>query len=156
MQWIANLFVAYYMSKSLDPLCIVMHYKLVKTSRQTEWRCIECIKGGLSNAIFKFFVNMWIVCVLRPVDLIDCKYGSQWEAAIIWRVGATGPDSGSGYVFNKSIECESQDLPWFFIIDGCSFNYAHTWSKSGFSICSRHLVTSKESLNSIFFRKRPC
>ena len=23
----------------------------------------------------------------------------------------------------------------FFIIDGCSFHYAHTWSKSGISIC---------------------
>ena len=35
-------------------------------------------------------------------------------------------------------------FPMVFIIDGCSFHYAHTWSKSGFSICSRHLVTSKE------------
>ena len=43
-----------------------------------------------------------------------------------------------------------------FIIDGCSFHYAHTWSKSDISICWRHLVTSKESLNSIFFEKRPC
>ena len=38
-----------------------------------------------------------------------------------------------------------------FIIDGCSFHYAHTWCKSGFSICSKHLVTSKESLTSIYF-----
>ena len=44
-----------------------------------------------------------------------------------------------------------------FITDGCSFHCAHTWRKSGFSICSRHLVTSKEQLNSIFFlEKRPC
>ena len=43
-----------------------------------------------------------------------------------------------------------------FIIDGCSFHYAHTWSKSGISICWRHLVTSKVSSNSIFFfEKRP-
>ena len=35
-------------------------------------------------------------------------------------------------------------------LDGCSFDYAHTWSKSGFSICSRHLVTSKESSNRVF------
>ena len=38
-----------------------------------------------------------------------------------------------------------------FIIDGCSFHYAHTWKKSGISICWRHLVTSKESSNPIFF-----
>ena len=25
--------------------------------------------------------------------------------------------------------------PMVFILDGCSFHYAHTWSKSGFSIC---------------------
>ena len=44
-----------------------------------------------------------------------------------------------------------------FIIDGCSFLYAHTWSKSGIPICWRHLVTSKESSNPIFFLgKRPC
>ena len=44
-----------------------------------------------------------------------------------------------------------------FILDGCSFHYAHTWSKSGISICWRHLVTSKESTNPIFFfGKRPC
>ena len=44
-----------------------------------------------------------------------------------------------------------------FIIDGCSFHFAHTWSKSGISVCWRHLVTSKESSNPIlFFGKRPC
>ena len=42
-----------------------------------------------------------------------------------------------------------------FILDGCSFDYAHTWSKSGFSIYWRHLVTSKESSNPIFFGKEP-
>ena len=35
-------------------------------------------------------------------------------------------------------------------LDCCSFDYAHTWSKSGFSICWRHLVTSKESSNRVF------
>ena len=44
--------------------------------------------------------------------------------------------------------------PWFFILDVCSFNYAHTWSKSGISICWRHLVTLKESSNPIFFRRK--
>ena len=43
-----------------------------------------------------------------------------------------------------------------FILDGCSFHYAYKWRKSGISICWRHLVTSKESSNPIFFRKRPC
>ena len=38
-----------------------------------------------------------------------------------------------------------------FILDGCSFHYAHTWSKSGISICLRHSVTSKESSNPIIF-----
>ena len=43
-----------------------------------------------------------------------------------------------------------------FKIDGCSFHYAHTWSKSGILICWRHLVTLKESLNLIsFYWKRP-
>ena len=51
----------------------------------------------------------------------------------------------------------SEPKPWFLLfIDGCSFPYAHTWSKSDISICWRHLVTSKESSNSIFFSwKRP-
>ena len=40
-----------------------------------------------------------------------------------------------------------------FMSDGCSIHYARTWSKSGISICWRHLVTSKESSNSIFIRK---
>ena len=52
--------------------------------------------------------------------------------------------------------CWTLTYPWFFIIDGCSLNYAHTWSKSGLSICWRHLVTSKESSNPFFFGKRPC
>ena len=38
-----------------------------------------------------------------------------------------------------------------FRLDGCSFCYAHIWSKSGISICWKHLVTSKESSNSILF-----
>ena len=37
-----------------------------------------------------------------------------------------------------------------FILDGCSFHYAHIWSKSGIPICWRHLVTSKEWSNLIF------
>ena len=40
-----------------------------------------------------------------------------------------------------------------FILDGCSFHYAHTWSKSGISICRRHLIPSKESSNSFFSEK---
>ena len=40
------------------------------------------------------------------------------------------------------------------ILDGCSFHYAHTCSKSGFPICWRHLVTSKESSNPIFFLRK--
>ena len=42
-----------------------------------------------------------------------------------------------------------------FILDGCSYYYAYIWSKSGISICVRHLVTYKESSNPIFFRERP-
>ena len=34
-----------------------------------------------------------------------------------------------------------------FILDGCSFDFVHKWSKSGISICWRHLVTSTESSN---------
>ena len=42
-----------------------------------------------------------------------------------------------------------------FILDGCSFNYAHIWSKKGISICGRHLVTSKGSSSPKKNRKRP-
>ena len=42
----------------------------------------------------------------------------------------------------------------FFILDGCSFNYARMWSKSGISTCLRHLVTSKELTNPIFFSEK--
>ena len=38
-----------------------------------------------------------------------------------------------------------------FILDGCSFYYTHTWSKSGISIWWRHLAISKEWSNPIFF-----
>ena len=41
------------------------------------------------------------------------------------------------------------------ILDRCSENSAHILSKSDISICWRHLVTSKESSNPIFLRKRP-
>ena len=41
-----------------------------------------------------------------------------------------------------------------FITDGCSFHYAHTWSKSGISSCWRHLVTSKESSNPKIFSEK--
>ena len=41
-----------------------------------------------------------------------------------------------------------------FILDGCSFDYAHTWRQLGISICWRHLVTSKESSNPIFFSEK--
>ena len=54
---------------------------------------------------------------------------------------------------NKNYSC-SWWWTMVFILDGCSFHYAHTWSKSGFSICWRHLVTSKKSSNPIFFRKK--
>ena len=40
------------------------------------------------------------------------------------------------------------------LLDGCSFHYFRIWSKSGISICSRHLVTSKESLNPGFFLRK--
>ena len=42
-----------------------------------------------------------------------------------------------------------------FRLDDCSFYYARIWSKSGISICFKHLVKSKKSSNPIFFRKRP-
>ena len=42
-----------------------------------------------------------------------------------------------------------------FILDGCSFHFAHIWSKLGISICLRHLVSSKESSNPFFSRERP-
>ena len=44
-------------------------------------------------------------------------------------------------------------IPMVFILDGCSFYSAHIWSKSGISIWWRHLVTSKEWSNPIFFRQ---
>ena len=37
------------------------------------------------------------------------------------------------------------------ILDGSSERGAHIWSEWGISICCRHLVTSKDSLNLIFF-----
>ena len=36
-------------------------------------------------------------------------------------------------------------------LDGSSEHVAHIWTKSGISICWRHLVTSTESSNPIFF-----
>ena len=45
-------------------------------------------------------------------------------------------------------------LAMVFILYGCSFYYMHIWSKSGISFCWRHLVTSKESSNPIFFGKK--
>ena len=38
-----------------------------------------------------------------------------------------------------------------FRLDGCWFHHAHIWSKSGISIFGKHLATSKESSNPIFF-----
>ena len=59
-----------------------------------------------------------------------------------------------------STVCPRNSDPFYIIvliIDGCSFHDAHTWNKSGISICWRHLVTSIESSNPIFlFGKRPC
>ena len=46
------------------------------------------------------------------------------------------------------------DMDHGFRLDGCSFDYAHTWSKSGFSFCWRHLVTSKESSNRVFLPEK--
>ena len=63
-------------------------------------------------------------------------------------------------------ECRSLQFMWLcwsdsvkpcvmvFRLDGCSFDYAHSWSKSGFSICRRHLVTSKESSNRVFLPEK--
>ena len=42
-----------------------------------------------------------------------------------------------------------------FILDGCSFHYAHIWSKTGILIRRRHLVTSKEYENPFFSEKKP-
>ena len=52
-------------------------------------------------------------------------------------------------MFTGSHYCVYQGM--VFISDGCSFYSAHIWSKSGISIWWRHLVTSKEWSNSIFF-----
>ena len=41
-----------------------------------------------------------------------------------------------------------------FYIRWLLISLAHTWSKSGISICWRHLVTSQKSSNPIFFRKK--
>ena len=46
--------------------------------------------------------------------------------------------------------CEFSLFHMVFILDCCSFHYAHIWSKSGISICWWHLVTSKESSHPIF------
>ena len=48
-------------------------------------------------------------------------------------------------IFDKNLFDEFLDHD--FILDGCSFHYAHIWSKSGISICLRHFVASKESSN---------
>ena len=45
-------------------------------------------------------------------------------------------------------------FPIGFRLDGCSFHYAHTWSKSGIWICWRHLVTSIESSYLKFFLEK--
>ena len=54
-------------------------------------------------------------------------------------------------IFMKKNSIKKTIESMVFITDGCSFHCAHTWRKSGFSICSRHLVTTKDSLNSNFF-----
>ena len=41
-----------------------------------------------------------------------------------------------------------------FILDGCSIHYAHTWSKSGISICWRHFVTLKVIKSDFVFVKK--
>jgi len=53
------------------------------------------------------------------------------------------------WIFEKSNYYHGLYIRWLLM----SHN-AHIWSKSGISICWRHLVTSKESSNPIFFRKR--
>ena len=74
--------------------------------------------------------------------------------------GALHPP-GSRTSLHSKLFAEKNALMWeirqsimVFILDGCSFHYAHTWSKSGISICWRHLVTSKESSNPIFFSEK--
>ena len=39
------------------------------------------------------------------------------------------------------------------ILEGCSFHYAHIWSKSDISICWRHLATTRRQLRKIFRKK---
>ena len=70
----------------------------------------------------------------------------------------SGKQNISGFWFEMKSNIQYTELyelvyPMVFILDGCSFHYAHTGSKSGISICWRHLVTSKESLNPIFSEK---
>ena len=44
-----------------------------------------------------------------------------------------------------------------FRLDGCSFDYSHTWSKSGFSILVKAFGYIKRVVKSdLFFGKRPC
>ena len=60
------------------------------------------------------------------------------------------------YHYTVRLESVHRTTIMVFVLDGYSFDYAHTWSKSGISICWRHLVTSKDSSNPIFFyRKSP-
>ena len=42
-----------------------------------------------------------------------------------------------------------------FILDGCSFHYAHLWGKSGISICWRHLIVIKRVVKFVFSQKLP-
>ena len=44
--------------------------------------------------------------------------------------------------------------PSMVLILNSSEEHGHIWSKSGFSICWRHWVTSKESSNPIFFSRK--
>ena len=84
--------------------------------------------------------NLYCNCVHLEGCVICCIYicGNIWTTQ--YDINYT--------VYDKTI------ISMVLILDGCSFHYAHTWSKSGFSICWRHLVTSKESSNPIFFSEK--
>ena len=119
---------------------------------------IKCCQTNIQSftAQPKIIYKIWpLMCSWldrAPNTFWPCRTASTWSTqSTTWLAKARSP---TRTMLKMPLKPRYTVYFMVFIIDGCSFYHAHTWSKSGFSICSRHLVTSKESLNSIFFSKK--
>ena len=80
----------------------------------------------------RWLVNFYIMS--RFINLLNMQYCMTHNIEM-FQAGMRSSVISCRSVSSAIPRTRTRSASWFFQLDGCSFDYAHVWSKSGISIC---------------------